>query len=170
MSKKVLLIFSCRNLGLTFRLGFFFFLRFLFIYLTETAREGTQAGGGGEGEAGFLLSREPNSGLNPRILGFWPELKADRHLMTVPPWDHDPSQNWESDIEVIKLSRRPIKPWWHGKTRLNPVSPQLFLPVGTFPFVPRQNISLCCSPRRTYKCCCCFFLPSHFLKNFIYLF
>ena len=39
----------------------------LFIYLTE--REGTQAGGVGEGEAGFLPSREPNVGLIPRTLG-----------------------------------------------------------------------------------------------------
>jgi len=44
-----------------------FFLKILFIYLTErdTTREGTQAGGVGEGEAGFLLSREPNAGLDP---------------------------------------------------------------------------------------------------------
>ena len=33
-----------------------------FIYLFE---ERAQAGGGTEGEAGSLLSREPNSGLNP---------------------------------------------------------------------------------------------------------
>jgi len=32
-------------------------------------REGTQAGGVGEGEAGFLVSREPNAGLHPRTLG-----------------------------------------------------------------------------------------------------
>jgi len=39
--------------------------------LTERviARAGTQAGGGGEEEAGFPLSREPNAGLNPRTLG-----------------------------------------------------------------------------------------------------
>jgi len=35
----------------------------------DPAREGTQAGGGGEGEAGFLLSREPDAGLDPRVLG-----------------------------------------------------------------------------------------------------
>jgi len=35
----------------------------------DTAREGTQAGGVGEGEAGFLLSREPDVGLDPRTLG-----------------------------------------------------------------------------------------------------
>jgi len=42
-----------------------------FIYLTErdTTREGTQAGGMGEGEAGFLQSREPDVGLDPRTLG-----------------------------------------------------------------------------------------------------
>jgi len=39
--------------------------------LTERniAREGTQAGGAGEGEAGFPPSREPNAGLDPRTLG-----------------------------------------------------------------------------------------------------
>jgi len=33
------------------------------------AREGTQAGGVGEGEAGFPPSREPDAGLDPRTLG-----------------------------------------------------------------------------------------------------
>jgi len=56
----------------------FFFLRF-FIYIfdreKETAREGTQAGGveEGEGEAGFPLSREPDS--------VWGSIPG--------PWDHD---------------------------------------------------------------------------------
>jgi len=31
----------------------------------------------GEREAGFLLSREPDVGLDPRTLGPWPEPKAD---------------------------------------------------------------------------------------------
>jgi len=35
----------------------------------DTAREGTQAGGVGEGEAGFLLSGEPDAELDPRTLG-----------------------------------------------------------------------------------------------------
>jgi len=35
----------------------------------DTAREGTQAGGVGEGEAGFPLSREPDVGLDPGIPG-----------------------------------------------------------------------------------------------------
>jgi len=35
----------------------------------DTAREGTQAGGVGEGEAGFPPSREPDAGLDPRTLG-----------------------------------------------------------------------------------------------------
>jgi len=35
----------------------------------DTAREGTQAEGVGEGEAGFPQSREPNVGLDPRTLG-----------------------------------------------------------------------------------------------------
>ena len=43
-----------------------------FIYLFERerqpVREGTQAGGVGEEEAGFPLSREPDAGLNPRTL------------------------------------------------------------------------------------------------------
>jgi len=30
--------------------------------------ERAQAGGGAEGEAGFLLSREPDTGLHPRTL------------------------------------------------------------------------------------------------------
>jgi len=44
---------------------------FFLIYLTErdTQREGTQAGGVGEGEAGFLQSREPDAGLDPRTPG-----------------------------------------------------------------------------------------------------
>jgi len=43
----------------------------LFVYLTErdTAREGTRAGGVGEGEAGPPPSREPDVGLDPRTLG-----------------------------------------------------------------------------------------------------
>ena len=43
----------------------------MFTYLTErdTVREGAQAGAVGEGEAGFLLSREPDAGLDPRTLG-----------------------------------------------------------------------------------------------------
>ena len=40
-------------------------------------REGTQARGVGEGEAGFLPSREPDAGLDPRTLGSLPKLKAD---------------------------------------------------------------------------------------------
>jgi len=35
----------------------------------DTAREGTQAVGVGEGEAGLPLSREPSAGLDPRTLG-----------------------------------------------------------------------------------------------------
>jgi len=35
----------------------------------DTAREGTQAGGVGEGEAGFPPSGEPDVGLDPGTLG-----------------------------------------------------------------------------------------------------
>jgi len=35
----------------------------------DTERKGTQAGGVGEGEAGFLRSREPDAGLGPGTLG-----------------------------------------------------------------------------------------------------
>ena len=38
----------------------------------------------GEEEAGCLLSREPDMGLNPRTLKSWPELKTDT-LPTEPP-------------------------------------------------------------------------------------
>ena len=46
-------------------------LKILFICLTgrDRAREGTQAGGEGGGEAGFPRSREPNAGLDPRTPG-----------------------------------------------------------------------------------------------------
>jgi len=35
----------------------------------DTAREGIQVGGVGEGEAGFLASREPDAGLDPKDPG-----------------------------------------------------------------------------------------------------
>jgi len=41
----------------------------------DTARAGTQAGGVGEGEAGFPRSGEPDVGLDPRT--WYHELKAD---------------------------------------------------------------------------------------------
>jgi len=41
------------------------------------AREGTQAGGVGEGEAGFPLSGGPDVGLDPGTLGSWPGLRED---------------------------------------------------------------------------------------------
>ena len=43
----------------------------------ETAGEGTQAGGVGDGEAGFPLRREPDVGLDPITPGSRPEPKAD---------------------------------------------------------------------------------------------
>jgi len=54
-----------------------FFLKILFIWQRKTQWEGTQAGGVGEREAGFLPRREPSAGLHPRTPGSWPELKAD---------------------------------------------------------------------------------------------
>jgi len=58
--------------------SFFFFLKD-FIYLTERQRkrEHEKWEWVGEREAGLPLSREPDSGLNPNILGSWPEVKAD---------------------------------------------------------------------------------------------
>jgi len=49
----------------------YFFLKILFIYLTEReiARAGTQARGVGEGEVGFPWSREPDAWLDPGTLG-----------------------------------------------------------------------------------------------------
>ena len=40
-------------------------------------REGTQAGGEGEEDAGSQWSREPDVGLDPIILGLCPEPMAD---------------------------------------------------------------------------------------------
>ena len=52
-----------------------FVLKILFIYLRK--KERAQSGGAAEeGEAGSL-SREPNMGIHPRILGSGPEPKAD---------------------------------------------------------------------------------------------
>ena len=36
-----------------------------------------EQGGGVEGEADSLLSKKPDTGLDPRVLGSSPELKAD---------------------------------------------------------------------------------------------
>ena len=43
----------------------------------EREKEHTQEEQEAEGEAGSPLSREPNSGIHPRMLGSRPELKAD---------------------------------------------------------------------------------------------
>ena len=57
--------------------NFFFFLRFLFIYVTERqpVREGTQQGSG-RGRS-RLPAEEPDVGLDPRMPGSRPEPKAD---------------------------------------------------------------------------------------------
>ena len=63
-----------------------FFKIYLFIYLFVREREREreksesehkQTEWQAEGEAGLPMSKEPDPGLNPRILGSWPELKAD---------------------------------------------------------------------------------------------
>ena len=48
---------------------FFFFLKILCIYLMEKEHKQGEWQTEGEGEAGSLLSREPNVGLQLRILG-----------------------------------------------------------------------------------------------------
>ena len=48
-------------------IGLLFFLRFYLF--TDGERESTQAGRAAEGEADSPLSREPDTGLNPRTLG-----------------------------------------------------------------------------------------------------
>jgi len=63
--------------SILFYFNFFKDFVYLFDRERETAREGTQAGRVGEGEAGFLQSREPDAGLHPRTLGSRPEPKAD---------------------------------------------------------------------------------------------
>jgi len=93
-------------------LRIFFFLRF-FIYLfgRDIAREGTQAGGAGEGEAGFLMSMEPDAGRQPRTkdrgIMTWAE---GRHLATEPP--RCPSTYWSSkfffNLLLIFFSRYSI--------------------------------------------------------------
>ena len=58
---------------------FFFFLKILFIHLTEreTASErGNTSRGSGRGRS-RLIAEEPDMGLGPRTLGSRPELKAD---------------------------------------------------------------------------------------------
>ena len=63
----------------------FIFLKIIFIYLT--AWESTSRGKGRQrerGEADSPLSRELDTGLYPRTLGFWPELKADVNQLSHP--------------------------------------------------------------------------------------
>lgn len=54
----------------------FFPLRFIYLFKREKAQAGEQEGEG-EGEAESPLSREPDSGFDPRTLKSPPEWKAD---------------------------------------------------------------------------------------------
>ena len=54
---------------------FHLFIKDWLIWQRENER--AQTGGAEEGEAGFLLSKDPDMGLNPRTLESWPEPKAD---------------------------------------------------------------------------------------------
>ena len=58
---------------------FFFFLKISFIYLFGRPRlqVGREAGREREEEAGSLRSWEPSVGLDPRMLGSWPEPKVE---------------------------------------------------------------------------------------------
>ena len=58
-------------------LSFFFFKDFIYLFDRDrdSQREGTQAGGVGEEEAGS--EEEPDVGLDPTTLGSRPEPKAD---------------------------------------------------------------------------------------------
>ena len=63
----------------------FIFFQILFIYLT--GREKARAGGVSERRRSRpSLSGEPNTGLDPRTLGSWPEQKADASPMEPPRW------------------------------------------------------------------------------------
>ena len=64
------------------KIGFYFFLKILFITERENKPGVQQAEG--EGEAGSPLSREPDTGLDPRTLGSWPEPKVGTYP-TEPP-------------------------------------------------------------------------------------
>ena len=62
--------------------NYIYFEKILFIWKRfkkkkEIASQWAQVGGETKGEAGSLLSSEPDVGLDPKILGSWPEHKAD---------------------------------------------------------------------------------------------
>lgn len=66
-----------QNLAICF---FAFFFLSLFIYFKERERDWTQVGGGtkrGRSRAPLPPSQDPDSGLDPRTLRSWPELKLD---------------------------------------------------------------------------------------------
>ena len=60
-----------------FILFFFFFKDFIYLFDRQRSQVGREAGREREEEAGSLLSREPDAGLDPKTLGSWPEPKAE---------------------------------------------------------------------------------------------
>lgn len=62
-----------------------FFFKILFICQRERAQQWERQA---EGEAGSLLSKEPDVGLDPRTAGSWPEPEADAQPTEPPrhPW------------------------------------------------------------------------------------
>lgn len=75
------------SLAISAKIVFFSFLFCfcLFIWHRKRQREREhQQGGVGEGEAGLPPSREPNTGLDPRVLGSCPVPKADTQQLSHP--------------------------------------------------------------------------------------
>ena len=57
-----------QHLNLSLKHNAFFFLKILFIYLTERDHKQAERQAEREEETGSLLSREPDAGLDPRTL------------------------------------------------------------------------------------------------------
>ena len=72
----------------------FFFLNILFIYLTQKERVIAQAGGAGEGEAGFLMSREPD---DMGLISFG----AEGRCLNEPPRHPTPYTSIPSSLKIL---------------------------------------------------------------------